>query len=306
MKVLILGANGFIGSAVLEQIAADPGNTVISFSRSLPLSRKMKDNVQYITDDFINVKKYLHIFEEADVIIHTISALLPVSDSYSEELVNVVSPTVMLLDHFKDKQKHFIFLSSGGSVYETGTSEKLTEESALKAYSFYGLSKLQLEEIFLFYQKRYGLNVTILRPSNVFGFRSRNIGVNGIISTLINNAVNSTETQIWGDGNAVRDYIHINDFTTAVCKVAKQKLYGIYNVSSGNAKSVNDIIEIVNKYVAAQCRITYRDNLYHLPEYIVIDNAKIKNDLPLDPQSDFEENIANLVKYYSENKNSGS
>ena len=307
MKVLLLGSGGFIGSSLKKKIAAESGNAVIAYQRTPGKNPGGEEHIEYIIDEFRNFKNHTALFESADTVIHTISSLLPVSDSMCDEMTNVVTPTLRLLDHFKNTDKHFIFISSGGSVYDLNSSVKLTEDMPLKAYNFYGLSKITLENILLFYKERYGTNITILRPSNVFGYRNNNIGLNGIISTLISNCVSKTPTTIWGSGNAVRDYIHIDDFAEAVYKIALKKLTGVYNISSDNAKSVNEIIAIINKFAPDKCIINHRENLYHLPEHIVLDNSKIKGDLPLGGQPVFEQKIKELVaEYYAVcNKNPG-
>ena len=304
MKVLILGSGGFIGSSIVKELIADDNNDIIAYQRRMPQPNELKKNIRYIVDDLANIEKHFEIIAEAEVIIHAVSSLLPVSDSFNSEIVNVISPTVALLDRFKNTNKHFIFISSGGSVYKEKpqSNRPLSEDDEQDVYNFYGLSKKQLEDIFIFYRNRYSLAVTILRPSNVFGFRTHNIGVNGIISTLISNAASGMPTTIWGPGTAIRDYIFINDFTKALCKIAGIRLEGVYNISSGNAKSVNEIINLVDKYSPNKCIIKYKNDNYHFPEYIVLDNTKIKNDLPLDKQSDFEEQIEELVRKYYANK----
>jgi len=307
MKVLLLGAGGFIGSALTEKIAADDTNSIIAYGRSVVPGQYKRGNITYIRDEFRNINEHLPFPGDCDVIIHSVSSLLPVSDNFNDEMRNVITPTISLLEHFKNSKKHFVFLSSGGAVYELNSREKLREDMPLKAYNFYGLSKIMLENIFLFYRERYGTRVTVLRPSNVFGYRSNNIGLNGIISTLINNCVSRTTTDIWGTGEAIRDYIHIDDFTDIVYKVAQKNLTGIYNVSSNNAKSVNEIIDIINRYSPDKCNINYKENLYQLPGCIILDNEKITRTLSTGPQRGFEEQISELVtKYYAGRKKTAS
>ncbi len=300
MNFLILGSGGFIGSSLVKKLAEDVSNNIIAYQRKAPFPMEERENVKYIVDDFCNINKYFNRLEETDVIIHAISSLLPVSTGFHSEVVNVISPTAAMLDHFKDSGKYFIFISSGGSVYELKNNKALSENMPLKAYNLYGLSKIHLEEIFLFYQRMFSMNVCIVRPSNVFGYRNRNIGVNGIISTLISNTLLNIPTEIWGDGNAVRDYISIDDFTTTLCKIVFKKLTGVYNLSSGNAKSVNELICLVNKYAPQKCKIVFKENLYHLPEYIVLDNQKLYSELPPEEHIDFEIQIQDLIKNYSD------
>lgn len=298
MNFLILGSGGFIGSSLLQKLAKEEGNKIIAYQRKPSDSCIESANVHYIFDEFSNIQKYFSQFEGIDVIIHAISSLVPVSQEFHTEIVNVISPTAAMLDHFKDTGKYFIFISSGGSVYELKTGEKLSENMPRKAYNMYGLSKIQLEEMFLFYNRLFSTKICIVRPSNVFGYRNRNIGVNGIISTLISNALLNITTKIWGDGNAVRDYISLDDFTNTLVNIASKKLIGTYNVSAGNTKSVNELIGIVNRYSPLPCKVLFEENLYHLPEYIVLDNHKLFTELPPEKSLNFDDQIKSLILQY--------
>ena len=83
------------------------------------------------------------------------------------------------------------------------------ETDKLKPINYYGLSKLQLEELIKFECANKSLNYLILRPSNPFGRFQNIFGKQGLIPVVIGKVLNNEVIDIWGDGSIIRDYIPI-------------------------------------------------------------------------------------------------
>jgi UDP-glucose 4-epimerase len=138
-------------------------------------------------------------------------------------------------------------LSSGGTIYgnKHGFSHEKDPPSPI---SFYGFAKFQIEEMILFYHRRYGLNYLILRPSNPFGYGQNLFGKQGLIAVLMGKIITDSTAVIFGDGLALRDYIYINDFTYYIAELLKNNILNItLNIGSGKGYSVKQIIKFVEE-----------------------------------------------------------
>lgn len=156
---------------------------------------------------------------DADVVIH-LAAQPGVINSMKDPVHTVnnnITGTVRLLNHYKDAK--FIFASSGGTIQETIESP-------------YGLSKFCGEEFVKLMSKNY----VILRFANVYGHGSRSV-----IDKFLNEDIT-----IYGDGSAMRTYVHIDDLVRGI-KQAIDWPTGTYYFGSEQNYSVNEIAKAIGK-----------------------------------------------------------
>ena len=138
---------------------------------------------------------------------------------------------------------HFIFFSSGGTVYGDAKSGSPSRESdLLSPKGWHGLAKVQAESLVQQACHYYKMPCTILRISNPYGMGSAISQPQGIIPILIRSAFDGSSFRLWGDGTAVKDFIHISDFNDALNRVISRRITGIYNLCSGSSVSVESII----------------------------------------------------------------
>lgn len=101
----------------------------------------------------------------------------------------------------------------GSTIYGVNKKEGFSESDNTEPISYYGQSKLILEESIMLEGRRQGLNYLILRPSNPYGMGQNTYGKQGLIAACIGHILNGEKITIWGDGSVIRDYIHINDLS---------------------------------------------------------------------------------------------
>lgn len=156
---------------------------------------------------------------EADIIIHLAAqtdVTTSVKDPFKDALTNILG-TIRLARFYKDKR--FIFASSGGAIQE-------------KIESPYGLSKFCAEEYIKLLCKDY----VILRFPNIYGEGSKSV-----VDIFKNGEVN-----IYGDGSATRDYVHVSDIIEAIDQAIHWKS-GVYHLGSGKNYSVLDLAKATGK-----------------------------------------------------------
>lgn len=144
-----------------------------------------------------------------------------------------------------------VFFSTA-AVYGNTGGTPATEETPCRPLGRYAAAKLAAEELFARAPRS-----CILRISNVFNPGCAKTRPQGIIPLLLESARSNRPVTIWGDGNAVKDYIAAADLYAAVAGVLECGLCGIFNVASGHALSVNRLLELVEQASGHRIAIQY-------------------------------------------------
>lgn len=265
MNILILGGNGFLGSAVTSALRTNGHNV---FVVGIGVNKNDVRNFDILLSDVEHIKMLLQE-KNITIVMHLVSSLLPSSniENFSRDLDSIFSPTIELLNYCADNKIKFVYFSSGGAVYGN-QKEIFSEKTKREPVSLYGLSKLNFENAISFFYNTKGLEYLIIRPSNPYGEGQNIYGKQGIIAVIIGKILKNETIQIWGDGSAVKDYIYIDDFVFYVTRLIENSnsWYQIYNVGSGIGTSVNNVLA------------TFIQNGIHLPEveYIASKNTDVK------------------------------
>jgi UDP-glucose 4-epimerase len=154
--------------------------------------------------------------------------------------------------------KKIIFISSGGTVYGIPESIPIKESHASNPISSYGITKRTIESYFNLYDKLWGLNTCIFRLSNPYGEKQNPKGTQGVIPVFLHKAIHGEVIEVWGDGEIVRDYIHIKD----VIRVLTQAITidtpeSIYNLGSGIGTSLNEILALIKNDLEPELKVNY-------------------------------------------------
>jgi len=298
-NVLLLGGTGFIGSNIINFFAKDKYKIFIL---------ELPGELSHPTDDFtiyygkleqIDLIKKIITDNSINTVIHLVSTLIPSSDldAYLKEFDTIIKPTINLLPFLAKSNVRFVFFSSGGTIYGVNKNGVFTESSKKDPISYYGQSKLILEESILLESRKSGLNYFIFRPSNPYGIGQNIFGKQGFIAASVGHLLKKEKIIIWGDGSVVRDYINIVDLARGVVKVIESGLKNeIYNVGSGQGYSLNEIIGILQNCSSEGFEVEYSEaRSVDVP--IMILDVKKYNDLVGDSRISIDDGIRNFYNY---------
>lgn len=295
-SILLIGGNGFLGRNLARTLLQN-GNKVFIFDRGINNVNNSIYEIEGNLNDLDKIKSII-MNNKIDILIHLVSSLLPGSsdEEYLSDLVNVQIPTVSLLRICSENRIKFIYLSSGGTVYGTKNG-KLSEINKLEPISYYGLSKVNIEQLIQFHNSKYGLQYLILRPSNPFGHGQRLDGKQGLIAVLIGKIIKKERLTVFGDGTNIRDYIYIDDFVFYVTKLIEKNITNkIINIGSGVGYSVNQIISKVESIAGTKIEIERKMNRSDDVKEIVLDISVLNNIIPYE-QITIEDGIK---KFYTQ------
>jgi UDP-glucose 4-epimerase len=297
-NILILGGSGFLGKNIGKSLLSDDNNIIIfdivnSWNDIDPKNTKIYPGCLSDFEYLTNVIKENKI----TVIIHCVSYMLPNSDidSYIVDINENLIPTVKIIDYCSHNNIQFVYLSSGGAIY--GNKKGLiNEDDSLSPISYYGFSKRQTEETILFHHNKYNLSFLILRPSNPFGYGQNLYGKQGLISVLIGKILNNEPVHVFGNGETLRDYIYIDDFTYYIKKLLDHGIANtIINIGSGKGYTINEIIKILEGISGKKMNVIYSPSRDNDVLEIVLDISRL-NKLVQHKQADI---TAAISEYYN-------
>lgn len=145
---------------------------------------------------------------------------------------------------------HFVFFSSGGTVYGNAPGRPSRESDPCRPIGAYGRAKLAAEEMISQAAAAHGLPCTILRISNPYGFPVPSGRAQGVIPHAIRCALAGQPFTLWGDGHARKDFLHCTDFLAALDLVIARRLTGVFNLAAGESHSVREILATVEALTA--------------------------------------------------------
>ena len=239
MRILITGASGFIGSNTADYLVAQR-HEVMGLDN---YTTGIVENFKSEKCDILHVEDVMDFALDfrPEAIVH-LAAQPAISTSWNnpdwDATVNVMGTLKMLRVAKTIKEvKKFVFASTS-AVY-ANSKDELTELSATRPDSPYGVSKLAAEG---YVRNLFPKGYVILRFGNVFGPRQVPIGENQVIPRAIKHLLYGDDFCIHGDGEQVRDFIYVKDVANAIEEACIREEIGTFNIATGISQSVNSII----------------------------------------------------------------
>jgi dTDP-glucose 4,6-dehydratase len=208
--------------------------------------------------------------------------------------------TQVLLEAAKGHQIERFVQVSTDEVYGSMRSGSFSEIDKLSPTSPYAASKAGADLLVSSYFKTYDFPCVITRSANNYGPYQH---PEKLVPRFITSAIRNSTLTVYGQGDNIRDWIHVEDNCKAIdCVRQWGKTGDIYNIGAGNEKSNLDvtkaILQLLDKPLALMTFIT--DRLGHDYRYS-LDCSKIKA-LGWRPQISFEDGLAQTVRWYYENE----
>lgn len=152
--------------------------------------------------------------------------------------------------------EQFLFPSSGGTIYGAAAQRPTPETALPQPIGLHGSMKLACEQYLTALARRGTTQLKILRIANPYGM-STSAKQQGFIDVALNNLRNNRPVVIWGDGSVRRDYLHIDDLTTAFVAAVNNPGSFTVNVGSGMDHSLHDIVLELGRHFDLTGRIVF-------------------------------------------------
>jgi len=248
MKIFITGGGGFIGRHLAKYLQNNNFEITIfdDLSNSTQDMIESIGKVNFVKGDIRDFELLNKSMQNHELVIH-LAAKTSVSDS-NENQENVIDVNVNgsqnVVKSCNDCNISKLIVFSSAAVYGEGFENKPhVENSATNPISPYGKSKLEMENIVKAASETSNLNSIIFRLFNVYGEGQSDVYA-GVIKKFVNNARQNKSVIIYGKGNQMRDFIHVNDVVEYIVRAIKKiegKKGEIYNIGTGKTISIKQL-----------------------------------------------------------------
>ena len=308
MRILVTGGAGFIGSHICEKYVKE-GYTVLCLDNfmtgDLKNIRHLLDckNFKLIKGDILDKELLNNIIRDIDVIFH-LAAQVHVDRSYVEPQltyqINVMG-TQNILEAAKMHDVKKVLHASSSEVYGSALHVPINEDHPLNAPHPYGASKIAADRMCHAYKQTYSMNISILRPFNIFGPRQRDLGYGGVISIFTRRIMRGMPPVVFGNGSQTRDYTYIEDAIQAYDLVFKydSDITGPINFGGGKEISILDLANMIIQLCNAnEIKPVHIDPRIGEVNRLIADASKAKEILGWEPKYGFKEGLQLFLDWY--------
>ena len=258
-RALVTGGAGFIGANLLRSLDATYeirvfDNLVKGSRELLPADRE----VELIEGDIRDADAMKRALDGIDVVIH-LAAFGSVVDSVADPVenfeINARGTFEVVRAAASAGIERFVFASTGGAIM--GNQEPPVDEASLPwPISPYGASKLCGEAYLHAFAGSFGIRPVALRFANVYGPYSSH--KKGVVTRFIRAALAGGEFEIFGDGEATRDFLHVDDLCRGIIAAAESDLADeVIHLASEKETTINELARLILDLVGSEVEIVH-------------------------------------------------
>lgn len=263
-KVLVTGADGFIGSHLTEALA-EGGCRVKAFVlynsfnswgwlESLP--RETLEKIEIFPGDIRDPYCVRRAMRDCDVVLH-LAALIAIPHSYNapESYVDTnIKGTLNVLEAARDIGTRKVVHTSTSEVYGTARTVPITEEHPLQGQSPYSASKIGADQIALSYYRSFDTPVAVIRPFNTFGPRQ---SARAVIPTVITQLAMGKRRLKLGALTPTRDFSYVADTVKGFCAVADSpnSVGEVINIGTGHEISIGGLVRVIAELMGVEVEL---------------------------------------------------
>lgn len=243
MRVLVTGGAGFVGSHIVDTLRSRGDVVTVVDDLSTGDRGNLDPAVPLVVADISDREQMRDSLsgERFDAVVHAAAKTKVVESIQQPELYHrvIVNGTSNALDIAQESgAATFVNLNTGGALYGE-TPVCATEEDRIEPPSPYGRYKAEAERLVA---TTPGLRTVTFRLANIYGPRQRTDLEGGVIAIFAGCWRRGDPLTIYGDGTAERDYLYVSDAVAAVLAGLDRTPTGSYNIGTGIATSVNDLV----------------------------------------------------------------
>lgn len=289
---MVVGAAGFIGRAVMLNLI-EQGCSVVAIAQPAHADILKSMRVEAVLSS-VEEADWASILRSGDIVHYYAWNSVPGSanDDPVRDMSTNVAPLIRLLEAMRRMEKPgtLLFTSSGGTVYGKLKDVPVPESHPLAPVTAYGAAKAAAELYLNFYRQLYGLDCRIARLANPYGPGQNIAKGQGAVSIFMDRILRSQPLHVWGDGEAIRDYIHIDDAVRGLLAIARASTTAtswIFNLGSGRGLSVNALISHLRSISDLKVDVRYDSARKFDVPTSVLDISRARIELDWQPEIDF-------------------
>jgi NAD dependent epimerase/dehydratase len=313
-KCLVTGADGFIGSHLVEELlnqgfkvrAFVYYNSFNSWGWLDSLPKSTLKELEIFTGDIRDPNGVREAMKEIDIVFH-LAALIAIPFSYNSPDTYVdtnIKGTLNILQAAKDLNTSRILVTSTSEVYGTAKYVPIDESHPFQGQSPYSATKIGADRLAESFYRSFNLPVTIVRPFNTYGPRQ---SARAIIPTIIMQLLSGKETIELGSLEPTRDFNYVKDTVKAFIEISKSDITigEEINIASQKEISIGDLAEILISQINPSAKIICVENRLRPVKSevnrLLGSNEKIIRLTNWRPSYTFTDGIAETIEFFKKN-----
>lgn len=313
-RVLVTGADGFIGSHLVEMLV-QKGSKVKALSYYNSFNNwgwleniDCLDDIEVVSGDVRDPHYCKEISKDIDIIFH-LAALIAIPYSYvaPDSYVDTnVKGTLNICQAAKENGCEKVIHTSTSEVYGTAQYVPIDEKHPLQPQSPYSASKIGADQMALSFHLAFGLPVTIARPFNTYGPRQ---SARAVIPTIITQIAAGKKQIQLGDVSPTRDFNYVLDTCRGFIALAEcdETIGEVINIGSGTEVTVGDTLNLIKELMHSDVAFITDENRLRPKKSEVFrlccDNTKIHNLTGFQAQYSLKDGLKNCIDWFTKPEN---
>ncbi|MCH2133836.1 MAG: NAD-dependent epimerase/dehydratase family protein [Phycisphaerales bacterium] len=294
-RVSVVGGAGFIGLNLCRRLAQS-GLPVTAVDPQVPrpeaLDGATVDHQAVLSPDAL---------AGSSVVFHVAGSTEPVSSNVHlrEDMAGTVGLTLDVLEASRAAGvKTIVHVSSGGTVYGPDAVTPTPETAPTRPVCAYGISKIAAEGHVQLAERLHGIRGFNLRVANPYGPWQDPRRGQGVVNAFLYRALCDEPIDLWGDGEIVRDFLHVEDVVTAMCDVVRYDgNERIFNIGSGAGTSIAGLIADIESLVGRPVRINRHPGRDADVPCSVLDIDRVSRELDWAPIVNWSDGLADTMNW---------
>ena len=306
MKILIFGSAGLVGSSLVSNLP-----NIITDCKIFPSSRK-DTNLFSASETLKKINS-----TNPDVVINAaakVGGIHANNTQRTEFILDNLKININILESLIPFDNVKVINLGSSCIYPLGANVPINEDSLLTGKleptnSPYAMAKLAAIEIGDAISKQFGHKIINLMPTNLYGpndnfSEDSSHVIPGLIHRMHVAKINKIETfEVWGTGKPLREFMHVDDLTSAVGYILKNNLFSeqVLNVGSNDEISINDLVLKIKKVVNYDGKIIFNSKMPDGNPRKLLDSTKLISH-GWKPNIELSEGLSSVYKWYLDNK----
>lgn len=297
--ILVTGASGFIGRALLARLERESGAKLVVLSRQGGALSPSCTRVQLVLEELTSNSWIDHGVERVDIVFH-LAGFIPKragdANSIDDAFRSNLTGTRMLLESLPSRPAMFVFFSTI-DVYAPAVSGPVTESSPVDPPTLYGASKFFCEKLVTTHAREHGYDCAILRVGHTYG--PGEDAYEKLIPEAIRALLDGKAPVVFGDGSVLRDFMYVDDVVEAAIRSASLSApeAAPINVVGGRPRPVRDVVDMLTEISGSALPVEYRRDLPG-GRSLEFDNTRMRDTLGSWEQVLLGEGLIREVEYF--------
>lgn len=302
-RILVAGANGMVGSAIVRNLESKGYTNIIKGTR---------DDVDFTNQD--ETERYF-CSEEPEYVFLAAAKVggIMANSNYKADFLteNLQIQTNIIQQSYNFGVKKLLFLGSS-CIYPKMATQPITEDQLMTGpleltNDAYAIAKIAGIKMCQAYKEQYGFNAISLMPTNLYGLNDNfDLQSSHVFPALIRKfheakESNASYVECWGDGSAMREFLHVNDLAEACyrCMISYNDS-NIINVGTGQDLTIKELTELISIIIGYDGEIRWDSTKPNGTPRKVLNVDKIKT-LGWSPKIGIRQGIYDTYEWYKEN-----